>query len=268
MDNTIAQSSQKVNPLLQRIQMPGETFTLPSGGIFYANGELDPSVKNAEVRVHPMAAIDEIMIKTPDMLFSGDAVRQIFARCIPQITNVDGLLAKDVDFLLVCLRKVSYGDTVEIEHKHNCKDAKRHSYMIDINQFIRTAKRIDPTAVGKEFCVTMPNGQVVQLQPIRYADFVGIMQINTNEEDSTPELIRDTMVRSISNIIVRVDDVEDKGLIQEWLSQVPPMFTKKINENVDKTLAWGPEFRVELECKDCGEKMQVMAPLNPLSFFT
>lgn len=43
-----------VNPLLSRIQMPGETFALPSGGVFYTHGELDDSVVNAEVRVHPI----------------------------------------------------------------------------------------------------------------------------------------------------------------------------------------------------------------------
>ncbi|HHA18120.1 MAG TPA: hypothetical protein ENK70_00230, partial [Methylophaga sp.] len=29
------------NPLLQRIRLPGEIHQLPSGGIFYKNGELD-----------------------------------------------------------------------------------------------------------------------------------------------------------------------------------------------------------------------------------
>jgi hypothetical protein len=31
---------------------------------------------------------------------------------------------------------------------------------------------------------------------------------------------------------------------------------------------WGPKQTVELVCKDCGEKMDVELPLNPVSFFT
>ncbi len=256
------------NPLLDRIKLPGETFTLPSGGLFYNNGELDESVRDAEVHVHPMTAIDEIVIKTPDMLFSGDAVRQVFARCIPQVKKPDMLLAKDVDFLMVCLRKVSYGDEIQIEHKHDCENAKNHTYSVDVTQFIKKAKRIDPTTVAKEFTVEMPNGQVVMIQPIRFKDFVRVMQLaNTEEQIEDPEKLRDMLVESVSNLIVKVDDISDNQMIREWLAQVPPMFMKKVNERVDQTLEWGPEFGAEVKCADCGTKMNIIAPMNPLAFF-
>lgn len=263
------QQSAPTNPLLQRIRMPGETFTLPSGGLFYHSGELDESVKNAEIHVYPMTAIDEITIKTPDLLFSGDAVRQVFARCIPQVKNVDALLVKDVDFLLVCLRKVSYGEELTVEHKHNCKDAKNHSYIINVTDFIRKAKRIDPTKFIQEFSVTLPNGQVVLLQPLRYKDYVDIMQFDDkNENDMSPEQLRDIMINSMSNVIVKVDDVEDQTLIREWLAQVQPSFLRKINEKIQVTLEWGPEFTTYVKCLDCDKMSEVTAPLNPLTFFT
>jgi hypothetical protein len=31
-----------INPLLTQGRIPGETFQLPSAGIFYTNGELEP----------------------------------------------------------------------------------------------------------------------------------------------------------------------------------------------------------------------------------
>lgn len=258
------------NPLMQRIQMPGETFTLPSGGIFYTNGELDSSVKNAEVRVHPMTAIDEITIKTPDMLFSGDAVREVFARCIPQIKDPDKLLAKDVDYLLVCLRKVSYGDEMQIEHKHDCENAAEHTYELNVNDFINKAKKLDPTTVTEVFSTTMPNGQQVFIQPIRYHDFIDIMQ-NTNLEDETSinvEKVRDMLINSMLNVIVKVDEISDRDMIREWLAGIPPSYIKKINEQFTNTFDWGPEFNTTVKCKDCGADMQIYTPMNPLSFFT
>lgn len=260
-------TSQRVNPLLSRIQMPGETFTLPSGGLFYTNGELDPSVKNAEIHVHPMTAIDEITIKTPDLLFSGDAVRQVFARCIPQIANVDMLLAKDVDFLMICLRKVSFGDELRLEHKHTCPGAKMHTYSIDITNFIKASKKIDPTTMASNFSVKMPNDQVVHLQPIRFKDFIHVMQMNDTDTNLSPEQIRDILVDSMSNVIIRVDEVDDKEMIKEWLATAAPMFRAKINEHIDKTLEWGPEFETRTKCLDCGEEMDIVAPMNPLYFF-
>lgn len=259
----------KVNPLLQRIQMPGETFSLPSGGLFYTNGELDSSVgSSAEVRVHPMTAIDEIVMKTPDMLFSGDAIRQVFSRCIPQVANVDNLLAKDVDFLLVCLRKVSYGNDIQLEHTHNCASAKKHSYVVNINEFIQKSKRIDPTKVATEFNVDMPNGQTVSIHPIRFVDFIRVMQTSTGEDSQmNAEKVKDFLVESITNIITRVDDISDKDMIREWVDKVAPSYRKKISEKMEETLDWGPEFTTTVKCQDCGEMVEIVVPMNPLSFF-
>ena len=39
------------NPLLASLRIPGETFRLPSHGLFYTDGELDDSVVNGEVEV-------------------------------------------------------------------------------------------------------------------------------------------------------------------------------------------------------------------------
>jgi len=95
-----AQEYAEINPLLTRVEMPGSTFQLPSRGLFYDNGELRDDVEMGEVHVHPMSAFDEILMKTPDALFSGEAVHKVFLRCIPQVLQPVELLAKDVDFLL------------------------------------------------------------------------------------------------------------------------------------------------------------------------
>lgn len=103
------------NPLLRRFNhMPPETFRLPSGGVFYTNGELDDEVINGEVEVHPMTAIDEITIKSPDMMYQGTAIEKVFSRCIPQVLKPLELLTKDMDYLLVCLRIVTYGETLDL----------------------------------------------------------------------------------------------------------------------------------------------------------
>lgn len=273
MEETGVVSSQPANqpptnPLLSRIQLPGETFTLPSGGLFYTHGELDPTIKDAEIHVHPMTAIDEITIKTPDLLFSGEAVKQVFARCIPQVLKIDTMLAKDIDFLLVCLRKVSYGNELRLDYTHDCDNANEHTYTVDIGEFIQKSKRIDPTTISTKFSVTMPNDQVVHLQPVMFKEFVHLMQISNPEDITDPIVVRDMMIESVSNIITSVDEVTDKNLIKEWLAQVPPQYLRLINDHVDQTLEWGPEFKSTIKCKDCGGSAELIAPMNPLYFFT
>jgi len=270
MDNSIPKPEEN-NPLLARIKFPGETFTLPSGGLFYPpeSGILDPSAENAEVHVHPMTAIDEIVMKTPDLLFSGKAAEQVFSRCIPQVTNIYGLLTKDVDFLLACLRKVSYGDVMNVDYQHDCENAKEHSYQLDVSGFVREAKKIDPTTLNSNFVVDFPNGQQAHVQPVTFGGFINTMQIlNTSKDDETPEEIKTAMIESIAGIIVDVDGIIDKMLIAEWLSNVPAGYIDMINKVTEKNLGWGTDFKSTVTCFDCGKKMEISASINPLAFFT
>lgn len=258
------------NPLLARIQLPGETFKLPSGGLFYTDGELADHVKDAEVQVHPMTVLDEIMIKTPDMLFSGKAVQDVFGRCIQDVLKPNQLLAKDVDFLLLCLRKVSYGDTLEMEAVHyDCPavvDPDIHSYMVDVNTFIKNSKLMDPTSVKQHFFVELPNKQKVNMSPIRFEDFVILMQLQ-DEANQSPEEQVTELTKTLANVIVNVDEITDKAMIIEWLKILKPEYLKILRGRMEDTVQWGPDFMFTYTCKDCDEMREVIAPLNPLAFF-
>lgn len=256
------------NPLIARIRIPGETFTLPSGGLFYepTAGVLSEKVSDGEIYVFPMTAIDEIALKTPDLLFSGEAVVQVFGRCIPDVLLPKKLLAKDVDFLLICLRKVSYGPEMELTYTHTCEKAKEHSYIVSVDQFLKKSKRIDPSTVTQNFHLTLSNGQKVQVEPISFEGYVALAQ--ANETDVEPEKLAKRLVFSVSKIIKSVDGVTDNAQIQEWLYKIPPMLMKQVTDSIEKTTEWGPDFMTTMKCRDCGQEVQVQAPLNPLAFFT
>ena len=152
------------NPLMERARIPGETFALPSAGLFYKNGELSSDVIDGEVVVNPMVTVDELTMKSPDKLLNGTAIVDVFSRCIPQIQDPLRLLAKDVDYLMICLRKVTYGDEIEITHTHTCEDAKRHSYVVNLNTFLQKTTRLQTTDLSAKYILTLPNSQVVVLQ--------------------------------------------------------------------------------------------------------
>jgi hypothetical protein len=247
--------------------MPGETFRLPSGGLFYEPGILSEKVVDGEFHVFPMTAIDEIALKTPDLLFSGEAVTQIFNRCIPDVLQPKKLLAKDVDFLLICLKKVSFGPLMEMTYNHKCgESAKENHYMIPVDQFLKRAKRIDPSRVGSDFSVTLINGQIVSMEPISFEGYIELMQAEDKDISLEKQVAR--LCLSVSKVIKSVDNVTDKKQIQEWLTKIPPVLMKQITECIEKTTEWGPDFIATIKCRDCGQEVQVQAPLNPLAFFT
>lgn len=254
------------NQLLARIRIPGETFRLPSGGLFYEPGILSEKVVDGEIYVFPMTAIDEIAIKTPDLLFSGEAVVQVFGRCIPDVLQPRKMLAKDIDFLLIALRKVSYGPQMELTYTHDCEKAKEHSYVIDVDQFLKRSKRIDPNTMLKDFHITLSNNQIVEVAPISFGGYVALMQ--ASETDVDPVKLAQRLIFSVSQIIKSVDTETDSTKIQEWLAAIPPMLMKQVTESIEKTTEWGPDFMANIKCKDCGSEVQVQAPLNPLAFFT
>jgi hypothetical protein len=259
-------NTEQRNPLMARVRLPGETFTLPSGALFYTDGELDDSVQNGEIHVYPMTTIDEIVLKTPDMLFSGAAITEIFGRCIPTVKKPLDLLAKDVDFLLICLRKVSLGDELEMAYIHNCENAEEHSYIINISNMIQTTKRIDPTSLNK-YTFQLENEQSVTLRPARFKEYIRTMQLQDRDK-LTPVELKDITLESLAGIISKVDEIEDPIMIREWLEEISPGMFREISDQIEKTTQWGPTFQSSVVCRDCEKDMPITIPANPISFFT
>ncbi len=255
------------NPLLERARIPGQTFALPSRGVFYMNGEVDDSVKKGEVLVYPMVTMDEIILKTPDKLLNGTGLDEVFRRCIPQIKKPLELLARDVDFLTICLRKVSYGDEYSFDFTHTCENAKEHGYVIDLNPIISSTKKIDTRKVQKDYTLTLPNSQVVKLIPPRYNQMLRFYQSFSKEGATNEELAIQVMDTTVS-LVQSVDGIDDRQMIQEWVQQIPAGFANTIGDRIGEISTWGPDLITKVKCRDCGEDTEVELSLNPMHFFS
>jgi len=256
------------NPLLERVILPGSSFQLPSRGLFYKNGELSPDVQMGEVNIHAMSAYDEILMKTPDTLFSGEAVNIVFKRCIPQILKPFELLAKDVDFLLVCLRQITYGDELELTYNHFCKDdSKSHTYMVSISDFLQKTVKIDPTTLGTTYTQKLKNGQVIHLRPTRFKDIIKMYQDSDPNKSRTPEEELEMSVFAIKSVIEKVDEITDDKLIEEWIRKISAGWIGELSSVIEKAGNFGPEFKYKTKCKDCGKDITIESPINPVNFF-
>lgn len=117
------------NPLLSKIRLPGKRFRLPSRGLFYTNDELAESVTDGEIEVFSMTTIDEISLRSPEFLFSGEALDKVIKRCVPEVNEPLKLLSRDVDYILACLRIVSYGGTYQINTR--CPECEKKQEQIN-----------------------------------------------------------------------------------------------------------------------------------------
>lgn len=256
------------NPLLTGIKLPGRTFQLPSKGLFYPPGVLADTVENGEIHVHALSALDEITLKNPDQLFSGEALQYVLPRCIPSVLKPQELLSKDVDAIMIFLRAVTYGSQYEFMATHTCEDAKEHSYVADIDQIIAEMKMIDQDVLEEIFTVVLATGQVVKLTPSRYTDVLSILKSNMNKKNLTAAEIRKNATHMLLSSIMSVDGVDNKVFIEEWLDKLPAPLTNKIVQKIESINVWGAKMTVTSKCKDCGTDFNVEIPLNPISFFT
>jgi hypothetical protein len=255
------------NPLLSNLKLPGRIFQLPSRGLLYGSNVLKTEVQNAELLINAMTAFDEITMKNPDMLFSGKALSYITSACIPGIDNALELYGKDVDALMFYLRLVTYGPNYEVSVTHDCENGKSHSYIIDLEQLLARMKYLDPTTYNDIYSVTLPNGQVVQLQPVKYKNVIELLQDNQGKKELSVDDLKMNLEKSILNVVKSVDGIEDKEMLKGWIKAIPSPYIEKIGDVIEKTNDWGPEDTVDVICKDCGESFKVQISLNPISFF-
>ena len=152
--------SETTNPLLAKVKLPGKRFRLPSKGLFYNDGEIDESVVDGEIEVFSMTTIDEIILRSPEFLFNGEAIERVFTRCVPEIKKPLRLLATDVDFVLACLRIVSYGGTYQIHTRcPDCETKQDKQNRVDRETFLtEVAEKAE--AQNIEFETALDNEQV------------------------------------------------------------------------------------------------------------
>lgn len=261
----------KMNPLLSKLlnKMPGTTFRLPSKGLLYRNGELDEDVKNGEIIVYPMTTLDEIYMRSPDMLFQGTAIEKVFSKRIPQIKKPLELFSNDVDYLLVCLRKVSYGDFISIKHKcDKCGDKTEevHSYDIPLNHFFQNTKELS-LETKDTLSFSLSNGFKITLKPARMNEVLDLYRFNNMNESSSLEDTEQLLIKGLATTIDMVDDIEDRDFIQEWLSALPRSIMDEFKGKLEKINNWGVEFSYTIHCQDCNEPQPINTVLNPIYFF-
>ncbi len=257
---------ERVNPLIEKLKkkIPGETFRLPSRGLFYKDSELDTEVEDGEIVIYPMTTVDELTMRSSDMLFQGTAITEVIGRCVPQILKPGRLIASDVDYVLTCLRKVSYGPLMPINHKCSHCEAPPKDFNLSIDHFIRSSKEI----TQDQFDAMSVNiaDYNVKLKPCVFEEMIKILQRSGDEFDTAAK-ISDWIDSSLLAIIRSVDGIKDRDLILEWLQKLPRDLKEDLSSSVENINKWGVEFDYDVTCESCGGKDNVKATMNPTGFF-
>jgi len=228
----------QLNPLAMFMRQPKIYIRLPSKGEYWPEGSLEIS-KNEEYPVYSMTAQDEMLLKIPDALMSGQAVVDVIQHCMPNIKNAWHTPSIDIDVILIAIRLATYGEMMKTPIKVGNVEM---DYVIDLRIVMDSLQNrivwIPYIAVSDELTLHIRPVNYKQLSQAAIQTFETqkIIQMSNNEEMSEEDKIKlfkdsfskltNITIGTISSTIYKIDSSNG--------STDNPEFIKEFIDNVDK----------------------------------
>ena len=264
-------------------RQPRLFIDLPSKGQFYTTDVMD---KAESLPVFGMTAMDEMMLRTPDALFSGEATAQIIKSCIPDIKNPWALVGYDIDYILLSIRIATYGESIGVTSTCPKCNSSTDS---DIN-LQALLSRVNEYEIKKSFGI----GELkFILQPITYqqtTDFSienytlekQIMSVESvkPEDKERAKYLNDLMLEAarlnLRVALAHIESIEDgqekeadPETIYKWVSENDLEFYNKIKDTImEMTESWQlPEFEVQCANEECAQIYKTKMDMDYSNFF-
>ena len=274
------------NPLIQAYRKPALYITLPSGGKFYTS---KPKMSiDGELAVYPMTARDELITKTPDALFNGEATNALIRSCCPDIEDPDQVPVNDLLTILIAIRQASYGDSIEVDVQ--CPECDYLNQMaFDANRIMSGAKSSEDVdnvvTLSNEFRVALKpyslrDRTLLQIQQVKQTKMVQAMADQSLTDEQQTEMfgrtfveIADLTVQLITNCITEVvmpgadESITDNEVIKEWLQQVTRADYDLIRNKVEELSDSGINQQFKVTCQDCNHTWDSTVDLDIANFF-
>lgn len=277
-------TEQAPNPLRGYFREPGLATEIPSRGHFYEDGEVEFTARH-EVDVCPMTANDELILKNPDALLSGDAMVRVIGSCCPGIQDPRNLLMDDFDALMLAIRAASYGDAMDFEPVcPSCGEKNETS--VSINYILSTMKFHD-----REYIVRLSDDVSVHLRPYSYrvsnttsllafeqSKYLEAVKNDDLTEDEKQKIFGETFAnvadinkRLVMDSIIGVEIpnglVQDDDHISEWLENAPVGWIKEIEKRIQEVNDKGIAKTQKIICRGCEHEWETQIGYDPSHFF-
>jgi hypothetical protein len=278
MDTNIAGAS----PLAKYSRQPKLYISLPSKGNWYNRTTLQ---KVDEIEVYSMTASDEIALKTPDGLITGNAVVEVIKNCIPDIKDPWMIPMIDFDYILASIRLASYGENVATSG--TCpKCSNVDTFEIAVQSIL---DHINSVKFQSEVAI---NDFTVRIRPLYYKETTEVNKIATtvqraivqqipNIEDdderqqhiqSLYSMINESTLNATLSGIVEIVTPEGESetnpvTIREFISNTDPIFYNRIQETYKENTNKLAIPRSKVACGECEHEYEVSTNLDQANFF-
>jgi hypothetical protein len=268
------------NPLQKYFRQPKIFVSLPSQGLYYPDGSL--SGDHTNVPVFAMTGMDELIMKTPDALFSGEATVKLLESCCPYITNGKDVPSFDIDVLLVAIRIATFGPKMTVTH--TCRHCEtENDFDIDLGTVLDNYK-------DKRFeNVIELDDLTIRFKPLSYSEMTKfnvesfkfqkmLSQVETVSDDERQKFIDsiyenlatlqvDIFLSSIESISGPEFTVTERDHIREWLSNSNRESYAKIKQQLEKNKDSWAIPKHQISCANCNTVDQIDVAMDQSNFF-
>jgi hypothetical protein len=269
------------NPLQNYFRQPKIYLKLPSLGKYNDPSSITGNIEN--MPIYGMTGMDQIIIKTPDALLSGESTVKIIQSCCPNILNAWDITNLDINSLLVAIRIATFGNVMNI--MTTCNHCNTESnYDADISQFLQhfSSGKFDPNVVVDDL--------VVKLKPLSYkqATALGLenftlqkqlfqsqdIEDDKQRQEIVSRIYEEFAVLQNKSLVASIDYVEtpssvvsEYGYIKEWIDNCDDSGIKKIKEKLDSNSMLWKAPSLSVKCVECGAVNEVEIEMDNASFF-
>jgi len=270
-----------LNPLQQFFRQPKIYISLPSKGIYNSQGMIQGDVNH--LPVYGMTGMDEIIMKTPDALISGDSTVKVIQSCVPAITNPWELSNLDTDTVLTAIRVATFGSDLPVTRTcTNC--GTENEYTVDLNQYIEHYQSceyhnqvklkdltvtIRPLNYQQTTEFSLKNFQIQQqlIQLEKLEDEAERKQLTSQFFQELALLRNEVFAAGIESVSIGTTVVTDPGHIKEWLENTDRDVMDSIRAVVEENQqVWSTPSR-KVVCQNCNHESTLSVDLDQSSFF-
>jgi hypothetical protein len=269
------------NPLKKHFRQPKVFVNLPSKGLYNQPGTL--AGEPVQLPVYGMTGMDEILLKTPDSLLTGESTIRVIESCCPTIKDAADLCLLDLDLILVAIRIATYGNTMSVTH--SCPSCETiNDYDIELGAFIEhfnkcqyenkivlkdVSVKIRPLTY-KAWCEFQVRNFGVQRQlqqAVTLTDEVEQNKIVTSLFDQISTMQNDTIMKQLESVQTDEVLVDQKEFLEEWLVNSESNVFDSIREQIEKNRTAWDLPKIAVVCNDCGHKHDITVNMDQSSFF-
>ena len=269
------------NPLQQYFRQPKIFISLPSHGVYNIPGAIQGDVEN--LPVFGMTGMDEILLKTPDSLLTGESTIKVIESCCPSIKDANEVSLIDLNTLLIAIRIATYGNKLMVSNTCTACNTE-HDYEIELSSFIEyyKANQFNNKLVLNELTLT--------LRPLTYKESLEISLRNfeiqqqmkqldsiENEIDKRSFMMglfekigniqQDLYVKCIETVKIGQQSVTEKPFIEEWIKNCDKETTDQLKDYFQQVQVLWNSPSQDVKCDACGAVNQITVEFDQSNFF-